>query len=272
MSDVDALQRDPLYAEHTSWNQQFLSRHGEALKGYGKLWGQNPFQMWSRRWEYPYEAQKVLNYMLQQGGRPLKMLDGGSGVTYVPYYLCEKYPNLEVICCDGNTSYDPMFKAINQNIGQNKVTFQEAWLQKLPYETGSLDIVCCMSVLEHTDNYGDIVAEFARVLKPAGLLVLTFDLSLDNKFTLTDKMATDLLRNVQSKFDVLEGLDPISELTRMNDKESILSTDKIKATQPELLPWRFPFLKGVHDMIQGHGWTGGFRSKSVFCLNAIRKA
>lgn len=273
LEEVDRLTRDPLYAEHVTYNQQFLDRHGRALEGYGKLWGQNPFKMWSRRWEYPFEAQKVLSYIATQGDRPLKMLDGGSGVTYVPYYLCDRAPNLQVICCDTNASYAPMFAAINQTLGNERVTFQEAPLQKLPYADGELDIVCCISVLEHTDNYGDIVNEFARVLRPGGLLVLTFDLSLDGKFTLSQDTASELLRMVSAKFGVLEGLEPTSELPKMaSEKARILTTDQIKATAPELLPWRFPILKGVHDLLHGHGWTGGFRSKSVFCLSALRNA
>lgn len=271
LADVDALKKDPWYAEHLAWNHAFLDRHGKALEGYGKLWGQNPFKMWSRRWEYPFEAQKVLDYIATQSGRPLKMLDGGSGVTYVPYYLVEKYPDLSVICCDTNASYAPMFQAINQTVGHEKVTFQQAMLQKLPYEDGSLDIVCCISVLEHTDNYDEIVNEFARVLRSDGLLVLTFDLSLDGKFTLSRPTAEKLLRNVVSRFDVLEGLDPIQELSRMQDQTQILSTNHIKATEPELLPWRYPVLKAIKDLIEGHGWTGGFRSKSVFCLSALKR-
>ncbi len=272
LAEVDQLQKDPLYAAHTAWNQQFLTRHGKALEGYGKLWGQNPFQMWSRRWEYPFESQKVLDFIATQNGQPLKMLDGGSGVTYVPYYLCEKHPELSVICCDTNTSYAPMFAAINQNIAQDKVTFQEAMLQKLPYKDGGLDIVCCISVLEHTDNYGEIIAEFARVLRPGGLLVLTFDLSLDGKFTLTKSTANELLRMVGDRFGVLEELETLIELDKMDNTHTILTTDHVKQTAPELLPWRFPLLKGVHDLVKGHGWTGGFRSKSVFCLSALRKA
>jgi len=66
--------------------------------------------------------------------------------------------------------------------------------------------------------------------------------------------------------------DAVDELKRMDQKQAILSTDAIKATKPELLPWRYPMLKGVQDLMQGHGWTGGFRSKSVFCLSGIRKA
>ena len=270
LSDVDALIADPLYARHNDYNRAFLDRHGDALSGYGKLWGQDPFMLWSRRWEYPFEAQKVLDYTAKHPDRPLTLLDGGSGVTYVPYMLCDAARNLSVVCCDTNTSYAPMFAKINEQLGTNRVTFQEAMLQKLPYPDGGLDILCCMSVLEHTDNYGQIVREFARVLKPGGLLVLTFDLSLDDQFTLTRAQASDLVKGVMESFDV-EMPEPLAELKRVDDKQKILSTDAIKATQPQLLPWRFPLLKGVQDLLHGHGWTGGFRSKSVFCLNAIRK-
>lgn len=269
--DVATLVGGPLYAEHTGYNQKFLASHGQALEGYGKLWGQDPFQLWSRRWEYPYVIQRVMEYAATNPNQPLKMLDGGSGVTYVPYYLCDKLPNLSVICCDTNVSYAPMFAAINKNVGHQRVTFQEAMLQKLPYETGSLDIIACISVLEHTDNYGQIIAEFARALKPGGLLVLTFDLSLDGKFELSKPMASELLDHVTKAFDVQNGMDVKVELNNMDSPSNLLTTDHVKATQPELLPWRFPLLKGVHDMLTGHGWTGGFRSKSVFCLSAIRK-
>jgi SAM-dependent methyltransferase len=271
-AEVQALTTDPLYAQHVAANAAFLQRHGQSLAGYGNHWGQDPFKMWSRRWEYPFEAQKVLDYVATQGDRPLKMLDGGSGVTYVPYYLIERCPNLSIVCCDTDASYVPMFAAINKDVGHERVTFQTAALQSLPYPDGGLDIVACMSVLEHTDNYAQIVNEFARVLRPGGLLVLTFDLSLDGKFTLDEKTAADLLRNVTAKFDVREELDVTSELPKMNHAEPLLTTDRVKKESPELLPWRYPLLKGVQDLLQGHGWTGGFRSKSVFCLSAIRKA
>ena len=270
LSEVDALTRDSLYAEHTSYNQQFLARHGKSLEGYGKLWGQDPFQLWSRRWEYPFEVQKVLDYINRQPDRPLLMLDGGSGVTYVPYNLVDHSPNLSVICCDTNASYAPMFEAISKTRGDTRVGFQEAALQSLPYPDGGLDIVCCMSVLEHTDNYAQIVNEFARVLRPGGLLVLTFDLSLDGKFTLPKTTAADLIKNVIAKFDIQDMSDPIGELENMSKTDAILSTDAIKRTQPQLLPWRYPMIKGVQDFLQGYGWTGGFRSKSVYCLSALR--
>jgi SAM-dependent methyltransferase len=272
VSDLDALMRDPYYADITGYSRDFLVRHGEALKGYGKLWGQDPFKLWSRRWEYPYAAQRSIEYG-KAHLTPIKILDAGSGVTFFPYFVCDHLPDAQVICFDSNPSYPPMFEAINRNTPHPRVSFVQGMLQKLPMETAGLDVICCISVLEHTNNYGEIVREFSRALKPGGMLVLTFDLSLDGRFELRKDVAADLLARVSEFFDV-GGVPIEQELDRMSDvsqRGQILSTDHVKRTEPDLLPWRFPIAKAMHDLIKGHGWTGGFRSKSVFCVTGMRK-
>jgi SAM-dependent methyltransferase len=269
IADLDALKADPFYTQITTYSRDFLARHGEALKGYGKLWGQDPFKLWSRRWEYPFAAQKTIEYGQSHQG-PLKIIDAGSGVTFFPYFVCDHLPQAQVICFDSNPSYPPMFEAINRATPGGRVSFSNGMLQKLPMESGEIDVIACISVLEHTNNYGEIVREFARVLAPGGLLVLTFDLSLDGKFELRKDVAADLLSNVAEFFDT-RGVPLEQELNRMDAPEIILSTDHVKRTEPDLLPWRFPLAKAAHDLMKGHGWTGGFRSKSVFCVTGIRK-
>jgi hypothetical protein len=133
--------------------------------------------------------------------------------------------------------------------------------------------VCCISVLEHTGNYSEILDEFNRVLKPGGLLALTFDLSLDDKFELPKAQAKELLREIGKKFEVRDETNLVEELSRMDDPKAsgILTTDYIRDTQPDLLPWKYPMLKAAHDLVKGHGWTGGFRSKSIYCLDVRKK-
>ena len=290
ISDLEALEDDAYYAEITGYSRDFLARHAEALKGYGKLWGQDPFKLWSRRWEYPYAAQKVLEFgkrlsredasesqssstvslASSRSDNALHIIDAGSGVTFFPYFVCDRLPAANFTCIDSNPSYPPMFDAINRNTANSRVSFKNGTLQKLEIPDNGVDGVCCISVLEHTDNYGEIVREFARVLRTGGLLVLTFDLSLDGKFELRKEVAADLLANVAEYFD-LGGVPVEQELDRMDDHNQILSTDHVKRTEPDLLPWRFPMAKAMHDLVKGHGWTGGFRSKSVFCLHAAKK-
>lgn len=272
--DLARLAGEDLYKDHLRANSAFLGRHGPALAGYGRHWGQDPYRLWSRRWEYPWVAQTVLDWAAAQpAGRRLRVLDAGSGVTYLPYLLCERVPTMEVVAFDYDPSYVPMFAAINKGEGHERVTFTHGDMRKMPFEDGAFDATMCVSVLEHTDAYDAILAEFRRVLAPGGLLALTFDVSLDDKFPLTRVSATALLKTVAKLFEVDGGeAGLLRELSAADHPDDLLTTDRVKATEPDLLPWRYPLLKAAHDLVKGHGWTGGFRSKTVFCCRATTKA
>ncbi|HVT88984.1 MAG TPA: class I SAM-dependent methyltransferase [Tepidisphaeraceae bacterium] len=266
LKDLGLLKNTDFYRQHVDFNRQFIERHQKAMAGYGRHWGLDPFKLWSRRWEYPYVAQRLLEF------KPAKVLDAGSGVTYFPYFIIENLPQTQFICCDYDPSYAPMFQRINHDRQQDKVSFLQCPLQSLPLGDASLDAICCISVLEHTDNYAQIVEEFARVLKPGGLLVITFDLSLDGKFTLPRREAAELMLTVSRRFDFAGGIDPQQELNRMNE-DGILTSDYVRRTEPHLLPWSFPVrvYKAATDLLSGKGWTGGFRSRTIFCMHALKK-
>ena len=275
LSELDAHLASEEYKRHVEFNRTFLEKNSAAMDKYGKLWAKDTFRLWSRRWEYPFVAQRVLDAAAkgQATDGPFRLLDAGSGVTYFPYFLRAQNPRIEVTCFDSNASYHPMFEAVNQTMDETKVKFEEGWLQKLPFGDKSFDAVCCISVLEHTSNYGEILDEFARVLRPGGLLVLTFDLSLDGRFELPRAVAADLLAELSRKFNAPADVDLQQELAKMEKpaEAGILTTDHIRETQPYLLPWKHPMLKAAHDLVKGHGWTGGFRSKSVYCVAVTAK-
>jgi SAM-dependent methyltransferase len=274
LNELEAHLKSEEYDRHVGFNRSFLERNDAAMSQYGKLWAKDTFRLWSRRWEYPFAAQRVIQFAQQQSDdAPFRVLDAGSGVTYFPYFLRREVPRSEITCFDSNGSYHPMFAAVNNAMGETKVKFVEGMLQALPFGDDSFDAVCCISVLEHTGNYGEILDEFARVLRPGGLLVLTFDLSLDGKFELPKDAALELLNTLSRKFNLPAGVDLQSELARMDDPvaNKILTTDYVRDTQPDLLPWKHPVLKAAHDLVKGHGWTGGFRSKSVYCLDVTAK-
>jgi SAM-dependent methyltransferase len=161
-----------------------------------------------------------------------------------------------------------MFDDINAARGKPPVSFIDAALQDLPLDEDTLDAICCISVLEHTDDYEEILKEFVRVLKPGGLFVLTFDLSLDGRHTLRREVAEKLLRSLTEKFRADDAIDVKGELARMSEP-GILSTDHVRATEPELLPWTRPVkvVKAMQDLLKGYGWTGGFRSRTVYCID-----
>ena len=264
---VAAMIRGDEFAAQLRFHDEFRARHQQALSKY--YWSRNPLKLWSRRWEYPFASERVQAFARENADRPLKMLDAGSGVTYFPYLLCERVANLSVICSDYNATYKPVFEGINRAVPNSRVEFREGLLQKLPVADREIDILCCISVLEHTGDYPAAVAEFARVLKPGGLLLLTFDISLDGKFKLTEGDARQVVSEVQKRFVVEDGVDLESELTKVHERNGILTTDLVKRTEPDLLPWKWPLLIGLRDLLNGKGWTGGFKSKTIFCLSGI---
>src|SRR5688572_24866562 len=215
LTELDQHLASDDYKRHVEFNRSFLDTNDAAMSQYGKLWAKDTFRLWSRRWEYPYVAQRVIQFAeQQQSDGPFRLLDAGSGVTYFPYFIRKEIPRSEITCFDSNASYHPMFAAVNERMAETKVKFVEGLLQKLPFGDDSFDAVCCISVLEHTSNYGEILDEFARVLRPGGLLVITFDLSLDGKFELPKHAAAELLMEVSKKFVVAPSDDLHKELNR----------------------------------------------------------
>lgn len=157
-------------------------------KGSSRL---EPAWMWSRRhWEYPWA---VLNAALGPG---LRVLDCGAGIGALQFYLASR--NLEVYA---NGAADLRSKRLRQ-LQQALRTLGVAWrldstarhrrlnrlcgvnvrytpanCAELPYRDNTFERVFSISVLEHMDDetLRAAMAEMERVLKPGGLLVLTFD-------------------------------------------------------------------------------------------------
>ena len=140
-------------------------------------WPRDPLHTWSRIWEYPYVNQHIADFMrsrLSPSPRPV-VVDFGSGVTFFPSLLAENN-HCEVICIDNNESFAKAFEPKN---GLKPVTFLASNGWELPLGTASADAVYSVSVLEHVPDCHRLVKEFARVLKPEGLLCITIDIELD---------------------------------------------------------------------------------------------
>src|SRR5438105_12628876 len=108
LSEVDAHLASEQYAQHVEFNRRFLHTNDAAMERYGKLWAKDTFRLWSRRWEYPFAAQRVIEFAKTQRS-PLRVLDAGSGVTYFPYFLCAHLPDAQITCFDSNPAYHSMF-------------------------------------------------------------------------------------------------------------------------------------------------------------------
>jgi len=80
--------------------------------------------------------------------------------------LSEGYGNLDYLDIKDSIEYPAV-----KNLGKLKLA--DLNIDKLPYEDGSLDIVCALQVLEHLENPHHFKRECERVLKPGGKLIIS---------------------------------------------------------------------------------------------------
>jgi SAM-dependent methyltransferase/GT2 family glycosyltransferase len=109
---------------------------------------------------------------------PLRVLDMGCGVVPLNNWISAR--GHEVI------ALDPLFDDIEflvkndlNSFYSSNVFYLTSLGEALPFPTGYFDVVVSASVLEHTIPGNDyvILNEIARVLKPGGELLITFDVS-----------------------------------------------------------------------------------------------
>lgn len=259
--EYDNLVRSAVFEEMEAFSQAFLERNRNVLRRYIGKWGaENPFRAWSRQWEYPYVFSKVAKVVRD---RPqAKILDAGSGATFFPFYLRHCFPGTTVACCDSDPALKDVFSQLNQTMRRD-IDFSTADIRTLPYDDRSFDLVYCVSVLEHTDRYEEIVHELQRV-SSGGEVVITFDVCLDGTRDVRLEHLDGLLEVLAAAF----GRDQ-SEVVR--EVRSQLSNPAIVTTctvNPNLLPWRGPpFLHRLKSSLVNRRLVHWPPSLAVCCLS-----
>ena len=123
----------------------------------------------SRYFEYPWALSQI-----ERLGRRLRLLDIGSGPSFLPAYLAQQ--GHLVVTCDSDAaqlSLQARFAVRAGSVGRLLPAVVDA--TRLGVLAGSVDCVTCLSVLEHAPDAGDMraVTELAQTLRPGGLLLLT---------------------------------------------------------------------------------------------------
>lgn len=126
---------------------------------------------WSRHYEYPWAisyAAANADFFRMKG----QAADMGCGYTRRPFKdVLAKYHS-QVIAVDSNLALLDL--AFPKNVTPHVADMAETKIRD-----DLFDQIFCISVLEHSRNIPAILAEFERVLKPAGDLILTFDVPFD---------------------------------------------------------------------------------------------
>lgn len=253
----------PLFEEMRAFATRFLESNQHLLKDYSAQWSKDPLHRWSRRWEYPFVTERVGEAMAARGSGSARALDAGSGLTFFAHWLTERNPGLEVEGLDR----DPGVESASDGLeapATDSVSYGTGDLAALPYAAASFAMVSCISVLEHTRNRDAIIREFARVLEPGGVLILTIDISLDDRWEIPRSEAAELLAALDRHFDADGEYD---RMLREFDADAMLSTDWVRERDPSLLPWRYPH---PSDMLRRFPNVVGmfrprFKSLTCFC-------
>jgi ubiquinone/menaquinone biosynthesis C-methylase UbiE len=257
------------FKDMEKFSEFFISIYKEDLQEYIYKWVEDPLHQWSRQWEYPYVYSKIMHVVNKHNNVNINILDAGSGATFFPYFLKKKINDSSIFCCDNDISLKNVYQKINDKI-KGPLKFSNSDLRDLKFENESLDIIYCVSVIEHTKNYEKVVKEFYRVLKFGGSLIVTFDISIDGLHDISIDRANSLLSFFENIFkdDYLAKIDLRSDLK----VSEIFTTITANNMNKKLLPWkRFSFSR-IKLFIKNMKYSPFPPLLTVFCLTLKKHA
>jgi 2-polyprenyl-3-methyl-5-hydroxy-6-metoxy-1,4-benzoquinol methylase len=252
----------PFFTQLENFSDKFLKSNERHLLKYKYKWSKDPFHTWSRQWEYLYVVKNIMEYV-SVNNRQTKILDAGSGVTFLPCYIHMKFNETDIVCCDSDLSLTNIVCNIKKSI-QNQVKYTISDLRSMPFRNEAFDIICCISVLEHTGGIEDIVGEFKRIMTRKGILIVTFDISLDGKGEITVEGAAKLIGILNKYFPRGSDTSPL-DLNAELCRKDIVTTSYFKENKPHLLPWKFPLLSQVKRFIKNGNFSPRIREYTFCC-------
>ncbi len=170
-------------------------------------WPRHPLHNCIRVWEYPF-VYHHLQYLQSHSGKPSghplpQVVDLGSGATFFPFAVARL--GFSVIAVDADSrATSSVNRAIRTvSAGRGAVTSLLSDARAIALETASVDCVYCISVLEHIPDFEGVIFEVARILRPGGLFVLTFDVGLSGNWELGPTSYERLLDSLQTSFSLV---------------------------------------------------------------------
>lgn len=276
VDDFQRLTASTAFQDMRAFSSQFQRRCDSALRAY--RWVRDPFNQWSRQYEYPFVYDALYHFAAGLSQQSARVLDAGAGITFFPYYIQSRIPAISVECSDTDGSLWPIYEAVNQEM-KTSIPFHATDLRHMSLPSGRFDIVYCISVLEHTSDYEMILRELWRILRPRGLLVLTFDVALEGPADISTSRAREFLRSTGKYFTASDGFDAERCIQSPPQERDILTTRyarrRDKTSLPFRNPWRQAFTTGVgglirHDVRPLLSFVATLNHLTCFCLTAAR--
>jgi polysaccharide pyruvyl transferase WcaK-like protein/SAM-dependent methyltransferase len=150
--------RSTPFRSFMSWVNAFARAHGLRVH-----------TDWSKIWEYPWTWQ----YLCAEPFPRMTMLDIGSELSPMPWFYAAL--GAQVYMVEREPSFVGKWQELNDSLGFN-LSWSIVAGSRLPLAADSCDLVTSYSVIEHIPDKETAVDEAVRVLKPGGILCLTFDI------------------------------------------------------------------------------------------------
>jgi len=175
LDDLDTPEWRVIFGKLENIQNEFLTLnpHSKEYK-----WRRDPLHTCNRVWEYPFVYHQFANRWKRQADIQSFAVDLGSGATFFPFAVARL--GWDVLAVDHDPESGRSLDAACSSLttGSGSVKFELGDIRKLTLKGASTDCVYCISVLEHLPDPASVVAEVARIIKPRGLFILTFDVAL----------------------------------------------------------------------------------------------
>lgn len=147
-----------------SQNDPAVEWHDEIAERFDAGYGRSPAFM-----ERHNVWRALINRSLAGGD---KVLDAGCGSGVFSFLAAEKAGHVDAI--DGSANMITIARREMARHGCTNIAFSQAMLADLAaYPGNQYDLIMSSSVLEYVDDYHLIIAEFSRLLRPGGRLLLS---------------------------------------------------------------------------------------------------
>jgi SAM-dependent methyltransferase len=198
MREWERVRSSSEFSEIERFSNAFLRDNADIVDIYSRYWPADPLHTWSRIWEYPYVLACIDVYQ-QKTNMRTSIVDAGSGVTFFPYFVAQRYPLAEIVCMDVNLSFAELHKSLAART-KTSLRFVGSDLARMDIQDDSVDILYCVSVLEHLEDWEKVISEFDRVLRKNGCLIVTLDIALDGRGKIPPFDAEKLVNRIEESF------------------------------------------------------------------------
>lgn len=261
ISEYKDLLESEYFKKIEKYSNSFIKSVGNKIQSYNNKWVPDPLHQWSRQWEYPY----IINQANKLKAKNLKALDLGAGMTFLPYYLQESTSIKKVIALDYDSSLSDLYESVNKKL-KKKVEFNFHDIRELNQSNDEkYDFIYSVSVLEHTDNYEEIISSCHKLLKKGGKLSITFDISLDGNDDIPLDKAKELLASIEKAFKTK------NLLKLINQRDKIVTSSYVaRNIDTKLMPWKYPIINIIKPILKS-GHIGSKYKNLTFCCVTVEK-